>query len=285
MPESSPSTPKLMLVGMRRLLALASLLVLIIGLRLMIFSEETEVYFPWTISVPLTAAFMGAAYFAACFVEFLAARDRHWSNGRIAVPAVLLFTVLTLIVTLVHLDKFHLGDKFLPVTQVITWFWLFIYISVPIAMGVLLFLQVRAKGGDLPRRHPLPPALRGMFAIYTLIMIPLGIGMLLAPDTFNAAWPWTLTPLTARIVGAWLIGLGTLTGHTVLENDWVRVLPAMPTLGVGAALELLMLARYSSLVNGTTLSVLIYVVTLGSMVPVGIYGTWRAFQLRRQTSP
>lgn len=273
-------SPKPMLVGMQRMLAVASILVLIIGLRLMVFSEETEIYFPWTISVPLTSAFMGAAYFAAFFLEMMASRHKAWSSGRIAVPAVLLFTVLTLIVTLVHLDRFHLGSQYQLVTQVITWFWLFIYVSVPIIMGTLYFLQIRKPGDDLPRTHPMPAIVRVIFVIYTLILALLGIGLLVAPDSVRSIWPWALTPLTARIIGAWMIGLGTLTGHTVIENDWKRVLPVMPTLAVGAALEIVMAYRYSAAVDWSAPSSAVYIGILGTMVLVGIYGIWQGVRAR-----
>lgn len=275
-----PDLYKPMLVGMQRMLAVASILVLIIGLYLMIFSEETEIYFSWTISVPLTSTFMGAAYFAAFFLEMMASRHKAWSSGRIAVPAVLLFTILTLIVTLVHLDRFHLGSQYQLVTQVITWFWLFIYVSVPIIMGTLYFLQIRKPGADLPRTHPMPAIVRIIFVIYTLILVLLGIGMLLAPDSVRTIWPWALTPLTARIVGAWMVGLGTLTGHTVIENDWKRVLPVMPTLAVGAALEIVMAYRYSAVVDWSAPSSTIYIGILGTMVLVGIYGIWQGVRAR-----
>lgn len=54
-------------------------------------SDQTEHYFAWTIASPLTAAFLGAAYWASAVLELMAARERAWSHGRVAVPAVLLF--------------------------------------------------------------------------------------------------------------------------------------------------------------------------------------------------
>jgi len=48
--------------GMSRMLLLASVLVFIIGIPLFVLPELTEINFAWTINVPLTAAFLGAAY-------------------------------------------------------------------------------------------------------------------------------------------------------------------------------------------------------------------------------
>src|SRR4051812_15280641 len=78
--------------AMRVMLAMAFLLVLIIGLVLFIGTEHTEIYFAWTMPSFITAAFLGAAYLAAGVLELLCSRERVWANGRIAVPAVMVFT-------------------------------------------------------------------------------------------------------------------------------------------------------------------------------------------------
>lgn len=94
-------------LGIRVILYAASFLVLSVSLSLFFFPEQTDVYFSWTIKPPLTAVFLGAGYLASFFFEFLSARERVWANARPAVPGVWLFTLLTLIVTLLHLDRFH----------------------------------------------------------------------------------------------------------------------------------------------------------------------------------
>ena len=85
---------------MRWLLYAASALVFLAGLQLTIFTEQTATYFAWTISTPLTAAFLGASYWAAVPVEVIAARQSTWATARVAVPAIWLFTTLTLVATL-----------------------------------------------------------------------------------------------------------------------------------------------------------------------------------------
>ena len=86
---------------------------------------------------------MGAAYLAAFVLEFLGARETIWARARVAVPAVLVFTVLTLVATLLHIDKFHFGPEFSLLTQAGTWVWLLIYAIVPVGMVVF---KVRFEG-------------------------------------------------------------------------------------------------------------------------------------------
>ena len=149
--ELSAGTPatKPLSVGMRRMLLVASALVFIVGIQLFVLSEQTDRYFAWTVAPPLTAAFLGAAFWAAGILELLAARQRVWASARIAVPAVLLFTTLTLLATLLHLDRFHLDTAS-------GWVWLAVYAAVPPVMLALFVRQLRVPGGDPPRRAPLP---------------------------------------------------------------------------------------------------------------------------------
>jgi hypothetical protein len=116
--------------GMRSLLLAASVLVFLAGFQLFVLTEHTDSYFAWTIQPPLTAAFLGASYFASFLLEFLASRETDWDKGRIAVPAVFVFTTLTLIATLLHADRFHFNSPEL-VARFAAWFWLAIYAVVP----------------------------------------------------------------------------------------------------------------------------------------------------------
>src|SRR5207244_4892791 len=86
--------------GLRRLLLVASGLVFLAGVPLFLGTEHTDLYFAWTIAPPLIAAFLGAAYWASCLLELLSAREQTWARARLAVPAVLVFTTLMLVATL-----------------------------------------------------------------------------------------------------------------------------------------------------------------------------------------
>ena len=128
--------------AMRRLLLVASQLVLAVGIPLMLKPTETADYFSWTIQPPLTAAFLGSAYWASFLLEFEASRRRTWDYARIAVPAVFAFTVLTLIATLSNLERFHFGDPGVIVT-IVTWGWLLVY-AIVLTVGVLRLAQGEA---------------------------------------------------------------------------------------------------------------------------------------------
>src|SRR5947207_10498702 len=175
---------------MRWLLYAASSLVFLAGLQLSFRTEQTATYFAWPSAPPLTAAFLGAAYWAAVPVELIAAREKVWAKARVAVPAIWLFTTLTLVATLVHFDRFHFSSPILS-AQGAAWFWLAIYAGVPVAMLLIGWHQIRLPGGD-PPRGPAPP---GWMRIIVLVqgagMLAVGVALLLAPLAVASVWPWT----------------------------------------------------------------------------------------------
>lgn len=266
-PAERPLVP-----GMRRLLFVAGALVFLAGLQLYLLTEHTDRYFAWTIDPPLTAAFLGAGYGASVALEWLAAREQAWARARIAVPAVFVFTTLTLVATLLHLDKFHFGDPSV-ITVALTWLWVAIYAGVPPIMLVLFFVQTRVAGADAPRSIRLPMWMRACLFAHALLFLAFGIALFVAPETLASSWPWLLTPLTARAVAAWLLGIGVAAAHAVREDDPTRVGAAMVSYVVLALLQLIALARYPGDVAWARPKAWIYVAVLLSMLIVGAYGT------------
>src|SRR5262245_3625010 len=68
--------------GMRWLLFTASVLVLLAGIQLLVFTGHTGQFFAFTIANPLAAAFLGAAYWGAVLIEALAGWQPSWANAR-----------------------------------------------------------------------------------------------------------------------------------------------------------------------------------------------------------
>jgi hypothetical protein len=254
---------------MRAILYIAAALVFAVGVPLFLLTERTDRFFAWTIASPLTAAFLGGSYWAACILELLAARRRDWENARVAVPAVITFTGLTFVVTLIHIDKFHF-DAPEAGTVAGTWLWLAVYAIVPVAMAVLMVVQARAPGHDAPRTAPLERWQVASMAAVSAVMLVVGALLLVTPDQVKGIWPWGLTPLTARAVGAWLIGLGIATGHAVREADAVRVYPLMAGSMVFVALQAIALIRYGDEMDWASVDGVVYVALLAVIGAIGL---------------
>lgn len=257
---------------MRLLLWVAAALVFIAGVQLFVLSEQTERFFAWTIKNPLTAAFLGAAYWTSCVLEVMAAREQLWARARIAVPAVLLFTALTLTATILHLDQFHLGEGFAPETTLLTWTWLAIYTLVPPALLALLLFQAQLPGGDPAVTTRIPTTVRVVISAQAAVLVSIGAMLFALPQATLAVWPWPLTPLAARAVGAWLLGLGIAAAQVMLENEWVRARPVAASCVAFSLLQVLALVRYPQTVQWSSGSAWFYLVFLASLLILGLSG-------------
>lgn len=260
--------------GMQIMLLAASVLVFLIGIPLVLLTTQTESYFAWTIGSALTAAFLGGAYWSSGVLELMASREKVWARARIAVPAVLLFTVLTLVVTLVHIENFHFDA---PAWHTVagTWAWLIVYAVVPLIMGWLLVRQRTLTGGEPPRFAPLPTWTRLILVIQALIMLPTGAGLFFFPLAVAPIWPWGLTALTGRAIGAWLISIGVIAAHAVYENDWGRLRPFAVSYTLLAVMQLLALLRFGSEIDWVAPAGWVYVLFLLSIGVVGLSGLLR----------
>jgi hypothetical protein len=280
-PEGQPAIRTLG-PGMRGILLVGAVLVLTAGIQLFILTDHTDTVFAWTIKVPVTAAFLGAFYFTAMVLALLSARERVWANARVAVLGVFTFIVLTLLATLLHFDQFHFhaGGS---VARGAAWLWLAIYAGDPPAILVLLLFQLRRPGGDPPRLHRLERWYRGLLLLLGLVALGMGIALFVAPDAAKKAWSWALTPLTARAVAAWLIGLGLVALAAVREDDWDRIRPVTYGLVTLGLLQSIALARYGDEVRWGSPTAWVFVAFLLVVLLAGAFGVVKARSVRERT--
>ena len=263
---SQPMTP--VTKWTRWLLLAGTVLVLAAGLDLFVLTEHTDSFFAWTISSPLTAAFMGAGYLAAACLDGISARQKLWAVARVPLPAVLVFTTTTFVVTLMHLETFHMDSFF-------GWAWLVTYGLLPPSVLAVLLYQRRIGGGDPPRLAPLPAWLRLVTSVSAVGITLLGAALVLVPSDALDWWPWTLTVLTSRAVGAWLVIVGLTAGQAAWENDWKRLRPLCVTYVVLGVLQLAAVARYPDEVEWSSPAAWLYVAVLVALIGFGV-GGWRA---------
>lgn len=253
-----------MIGPMRVILIAAAGLVFLAGLQLTVFPLRTADWFAWTIDVPMTAVFLGAAYWSSAVLEVAGARSRGWGRARLTVWAVLAFTTLTLAVTLVHLDKFHLGDDQPTSARLVTWGWLAIYAGVPAAMLVAILLRTGSRAPAQSSSHrPLPTGLRLLLTVLGAVLLVSGTALLVVPAEVSGVWAWPLTDLTARAIGAWLVGLGWAAAHARLIDDVAWVRPLGLTGVTFVLLQAVALFRYGDALDRTSAQAVAYLALLG----------------------
>jgi hypothetical protein len=258
---------------MKWLLYVAALLVFLAGLVLFVFPLRTGEWFAWTVNPPMTAVFLGAAYWSSAGLEVTGARSASWAVARLAVWPVFVFTTLTLGVTLLHLERFHLSSGSGPLAQVATWAWLAIYAIVPVAMLVISWMQIRSRrpAPKTAGRPVLPLALRLLLAGIAGILLLYGVALLAAPVQAATWWPWPLSELTARAIGAWLVGLGWAAAQGQLSGDPRTVRPVALTSVAFVILQALALLRYGDALSWPSAPAIGFITVL---LAIGVAGGW-----------
>jgi hypothetical protein len=250
----------------------------LIGIPLILLTTHTDKFFAWTIASPMTAAFLGANYWSSALLAYTASRERVWARGRISISVALAFAPLTTAATMIHLNQFHLHTVY-------GWFWVLAYAAYPPMLIFLLIRQLKVPGGDPPRSQPLAGWVLTTLAIHALVLIPLAVAMFAVPLTVAKIWPWSLTPLTGRVIAAWLLAFGVLGAHAVYENDVSRVRGALlgyPFLGL---MQVTALLRFGHELTWRGPRSYLFVAFIASTFVLGAYGWVKELQWRRERVP
>jgi hypothetical protein len=246
-------------------LAVLTVALVVVGLPVVVAPARTDRYFAWTIDVPLTAAFLGACYWTAALFTLLSAREREWAHVRAVMPGILVAGTLILVATLVHLERFAMDTARGRI-------WVVLYAGLPPGVLLLLALQRREAGADPPVRRPIERWAAVCVAAGAAALLLAGAALFGIPRTTAGWWPWPLTELTARMVGAWLAAIGVTLVAVLFEGDWTRVRAAMVYLAAVAAAQLATLARYPGAVEWDDVGAWVYVVFCAALLALAVHG-------------
>lgn len=252
---------------MKALLASAGGLAVVAGPILFLFPYDTEAYFAWTIGHPLTPVFMGSSYLAG-IGSFWALRLNRWPAARVTLPSIIVFGAGELAATLLHLEVFNWSHP-------IAWAWLAIYVVSPPA-ALVLFLRAERDRRRISQVADLPLAMRPVMAGYVVLFGLAGTALFLAPGTMAEYWPWSLTPLTARVLGGWYLASGALAAmlsrERSLENAGIGLASVLIVTGLLMAGAALHRAEF----DGPPASVAIYLLAVAGYGLVAARFWWSA---------
>lgn len=242
-------------------LALVALLLLTLG------AEHTDDWFSWTIQPPLSAAALGGFYGAALVLFVAGARAPAAVAARQIAPPVLAIATTLLAVTLIHLEKFDLDSVFGV-------FWLCAYVVAP-PLVLIGIWRARGEASTPPDGPALPASLSMAIALQGVVMAVASALLLFAPETANDLWPWQLTPLVARALGAFTFGVALVA--LIVARDGVigstGIAVAYATLG---ALQLLAVAVHNDHLGDTDVVTVLYLAFWAAVLATGLYGVSRA---------
>jgi hypothetical protein len=207
------------------------------GLILYVMPDRTEQLFAWTITPRATALVMGAGYLSGLYFFGRALTAERWESVALGFPPIAVFAWLAAITTLLHWDRFNKD-------HIAFFAWAGLYAITPFIVPGLWLLN-RSNEADAP--EPADKDIPAGFAIAIgaagLAVMLSGVVLFLMPEMMIPAWPWKLTPLTARILGSFFILTGLVDLSIAADRRWSAVRFTLESQLIGLALILLGIPR------------------------------------------
>jgi hypothetical protein len=183
---------------------------------LYIWPNNTDVTFAWTIKPSMTPMMLAAAYMGGIYFFVQVARARQWHTIKLGFLPVTAFASLLGIATILHWDRFNHS-------HISFYAWAGLYFTAPILV-IAVWLrnrthdprQSQAEAGE----RTLPFSLRAVIGAIGLVTLAVSLFLFLSPALMISIWPWTLTPLTARVVGAMFALPGIVGMGIAFEPRW-----------------------------------------------------------------
>jgi hypothetical protein len=199
--------PDRVLIASRVLAAVIVPVLVAAFIMLYLFPNDTARLFAWPLKPPLSAMLLGATYLGGAYFFTRVVFTHEWHSVSLGFLPVTCFAGILGIATLLHWDKFsydHLSF----------WLWAFLYFSLPFVIPVVWYLNQRANRGRFKTvEKTFAREIRMIIAVIGAIMVAASLVLLISPQWMIGIWPWTLSPLTARVMSAMfmlpgLVGLG-----------------------------------------------------------------------------
>ena len=230
---------------------------------------DTESLFAWPIRPGLTAMVLGSAYLGGAYFFVRVARSQAWHTVKGGFVPVGLFATLMGISTVLHWDRFTHD-------HVAFWLWTLLYCTTPFLIAAV-WLRNRPYDAAADPGEPLVPWAVAMAMLAAGVLAVATAGLLyLAPATAARWWPWPLTPLTARVLGA-VLCLGSAGIGAALDRRWSAA--RLPLQVAAIMLTLMLVAGLRARADLDAASPLTYVFAAGfAALAAGIVVLYRIME-------
>lgn len=176
--------------------------------------NDTDKLFAWTIKPAMTPMMLAAAYLGGIYFFTRTALAKRWHLVKLGFLPVTAFASLLGIATILHWARFNHS-------HISFYTWAALYFTTPfLVLAVWLRNRVTDPGTSEPNEVIIPRAIRLFIGVVGVITLAVSLLLFLQPDLMIRLWPWMLTPLTARVVGAMFVLPGVVGLGIALEKRW-----------------------------------------------------------------
>lgn len=246
--ESSSEYQDDRLLPLTRLVAVIIIPFLVAAAAILYFSGQSMAErFAWDIQPPPTAFLVGSGYLGGAYFFTRVVFERRWHRVSAGFLPVAAYTLVMLLATLVHWDRFD--PSHFPFLV-----WLALYIVTPLGLPLIWARNRRTDPGTAEADDALvTPALRRVMAAIGGLVLVGSLLFFLLPEAAADIWPWNLSPLTARVLAGWhvLLGVGALALSA--ERRWSAWRIPLHSIGLWQALYVVNMLRQEADLGSTGL--------------------------------
>ncbi|MBI5965101.1 MAG: hypothetical protein HY863_16605 [Chloroflexi bacterium] len=239
------------------------------------FPHNTATLFAWEIKSPMTAMMLGSAYAGGIYYFSGLLMTRQWHRIKVGLLPVTTFASVLSLTTILHWDKFNHGT--LPFFA-----WSSLYFTTPF---IVFGLWLRNRGQDTDQLDGcdaiVPQALRLVIGIIGVITLSIAIFLFLNPALMIQLWPWTLTPLTSRVMAAMFSLPGIVGLGMAMDSRWSSAQIILQSQGFSILLILIAVVRDRADFNWATPGSWLFAGGLGGML-AGILIFYAFFNARQR---
>ncbi|HWZ19116.1 MAG TPA: hypothetical protein VNW73_09995 [Ktedonobacteraceae bacterium] len=195
---------------------------------LFFWPNDTDKLFAWTIKPTMTPMMLAAAYLGGIYFFTRVFLAKQWHLVKLGFLPVTVFASLLGIATILHWDRFNHS-------HISFYVWALLYFTTPFLVFVVWLRNRMTDPGSAELGEVIiPPMIRLFIGVIGVITLAVGLLLFLQPLFMIRIWPWFLTPLTARVVGAMfalpgVVGLGIAleprwsAARIILEAQWLSI--------------------------------------------------------------
>jgi hypothetical protein len=178
------------------------------------FPHNTAKLFAWEIKPSMTAMMLGSAYAGGIYYFSCLLMTRQWHRIKVGLLPVTTFASVLSIATILHWNKFNHGS--LPFFA-----WASLYFTTPfIVFALWLRNHVQDTNQADKNDATLPQSVRFAIGVVGASTLAIAIFLFLNPALMIKLWPWTLTPLTSRVMAAMFSLPGMVGLGVAMDSRW-----------------------------------------------------------------